>query len=38
VPIGGSILRKTDADAKGWSAISIAYITGKQVLFLGIGQ
>jgi len=38
VPIGGSILTKTDADAMGGSAISIAYITGKPVLFLGIGQ
>ncbi|MCU0637697.1 MAG: signal recognition particle-docking protein FtsY [Methanothrix sp.] len=38
VPIGGSILTKTDADAKGGSAISIAYITGKPVLFLGVGQ
>ncbi len=38
VPINGSILTKTDADAKGGSAISIAYITGKPVLFLGIGQ
>lgn len=38
VPIDGSILTKTDADAKGGSAISIAYITGKPVLFLGIGQ
>jgi fused signal recognition particle receptor len=33
VPIDGSILTKTDADAKGGSAISIAYITGKPVLF-----
>jgi fused signal recognition particle receptor len=38
VPIGGSILTKTDADAKGGSAISIAYITRKPVLFLGVGQ
>ncbi len=38
VPIGGSILTKTDADAKGGSAISIAYVTGKPVLFLGVGQ
>ncbi|MHB8120253.1 MAG: signal recognition particle-docking protein FtsY [Methanothrix sp.] len=38
VPIDGSILTKTDADAKGGSAISIAYITGKPVLFLGVGQ
>ena len=35
VAIGGSILTKTDADAKGGSAISIAYITGKPVLFFG---
>ncbi|MGP8330846.1 MAG: signal recognition particle-docking protein FtsY [Methanosarcinaceae archaeon] len=38
VPIDGSILTKTDADAKGGSAISIAYITGKPILFLGMGQ
>ena len=38
VPIDGSILTKTDADAKGGSAISIAYITCKPVLFLGVGQ
>ncbi|WP_321420738.1 signal recognition particle-docking protein FtsY [uncultured Methanomethylovorans sp.] len=38
VPINGSILTKTDADAKGGAAISIAYITGKPILFLGLGQ
>lgn len=38
VPINGTILTKTDADAKGGSAISIAYITGRPVLFLGVGQ
>ena len=38
IPIDGSILTKTDADAKGGSAISIAYITGKPILFLGMGQ
>ena len=38
VPINGSILTKTDADAKGGAAISIAYITGKPILFLGMGQ
>jgi len=38
VAINGTILTKTDADAKGGSAISIAYITGKPVLFLGVGQ
>jgi fused signal recognition particle receptor len=38
VPISGSILTKADADAKGGSAISIAHITGKPILFLGVGQ
>ncbi|MDD3041894.1 MAG: signal recognition particle-docking protein FtsY [Methanosarcinaceae archaeon] len=38
VPIDGSILTKIDADAKGGAAISIAYITGKPILFLGVGQ
>ncbi len=38
VPINGSILTKTDADSKGGAAISIAYITGKPILFLGMGQ
>jgi fused signal recognition particle receptor len=38
VPISGTILTKTDADAKGGSAISIAYITGKPIIFLGVGQ
>lgn len=38
VPLSGSILTKTDADAKGGAAISIAYITCKPILFLGMGQ
>ncbi len=38
VPISGSILTKADADAKGGAAISIAHITGKPILFLGVGQ
>ena len=38
VPFTGSILTKTDADAKGGAAISIAYTTGKPILFLGTGQ
>ncbi|MCS3922990.1 signal recognition particle-docking protein FtsY [Methanosalsum natronophilum] len=38
VPIDGSILTKIDADAKGGAAISIAYITNKPILFLGVGQ
>ncbi len=38
VPFNGSILTKADADAKGGAAISIAYTTGKPILFLGVGQ
>jgi fused signal recognition particle receptor len=38
VPVSGTILTKADADAKGGAAISIAHITGKPILFLGVGQ
>lgn len=38
VNIGGSILTKIDADAKGGAAISVAYITKKPILFIGTGQ
>ena len=34
----GSILTKSDADSKGGAAISIAYLTRKPILYLGIGQ
>ncbi|MBC8157252.1 signal recognition particle-docking protein FtsY [Armatimonadetes bacterium] len=34
----GSILTKSDADSKGGAAISIAYLTHKPILYLGIGQ
>jgi fused signal recognition particle receptor len=34
----GAILTKVDADAKGGSAISIAYITSKPVVYIGVGQ
>jgi len=38
VHIDASILTKIDADAKGGSAISIAYITKRPIIFLGTGQ
>jgi len=38
VGIDGSILTKIDADPKGGTAISISYVTGKPILFLGTGQ
>jgi fused signal recognition particle receptor len=34
----GSILTKSDADTKGGAALSIAYITNRPILFLGVGQ
>jgi fused signal recognition particle receptor len=36
--VDGSILTKADADPQGGAAISIAYVTGKPILFLGTGQ
>lgn len=38
VEINGSVLTKVDADVKGGAALSISYITGKPVLFIGTGQ
>ena len=34
----GAILTKADADSKGGAAISVAHVTGKPILFLGVGQ
>jgi fused signal recognition particle receptor len=34
----GAILTKSDADAKGGSAISIVYSTSKPIVYLGVGQ
>lgn len=34
----GAILTKVDADVKGGAALSLTYITGKPILFLGVGQ
>ena len=38
VGIDASILTKLDADAKGGAAISIAHVTKKPIVFIGIGQ
>ncbi|MEM3012563.1 MAG: signal recognition particle-docking protein FtsY [Candidatus Hadarchaeales archaeon] len=38
VGIDGSILCKMDADARGGAALSITHVTGKPILFLGVGQ
>jgi fused signal recognition particle receptor len=34
----GAILTKSDADTKGGAALSVAYITKRPILFLGVGQ
>ncbi|WP_408959892.1 signal recognition particle-docking protein FtsY [Natrinema sp. 74] len=34
----GAILTKADADSNGGAAISVAHVTGKPILFLGVGQ
>jgi fused signal recognition particle receptor len=34
----GAILTKIDADAKGGSAISIAHITSRPIIYIGVGQ
>jgi fused signal recognition particle receptor len=36
--VDASIITKLDADSKGGAALSIAHITGKPILFVGVGQ
>lgn len=38
VGIDGTVLTKVDADVKGGSALSVTYVTGKPVIFIGTGQ
>lgn len=38
IGIDGIILAKADVDEKGGAALSISYVTGKPILFLGTGQ
>ena len=38
VGIDGVILCKADVDDKGGAAISVSHVTGKPILYLGIGQ
>lgn len=38
VPFDFSILSKADVDQKGGAILSVAYVTEKPILFLGIGQ
>jgi fused signal recognition particle receptor len=38
IGIDGSIITKLDADSKGGAALSIAFITKKPILYVGVGQ
>lgn len=38
LPLTGVILTKADGDARGGAALSIRYITGKPIKFLGVGE
>ena len=38
VGVDATILTKVDADVKGGSALSVTYVTGKPILFIGVGQ
>ena len=38
VGIDAIILTKTDVDEKGGAAISVSYVTGKPIIYLGMGQ
>ena len=38
VGFDAAILTKVDADAKGGSSLSITYLTGKPIIYVGVGQ
>jgi fused signal recognition particle receptor len=38
IGIDGIILAKADVDEKGGAALSVSYVTGKPILYLGTGQ
>ena len=38
IDVDGVILTKADADSKGGSSLSIGYVIGKPIMFLGVGQ
>ena len=38
VGIDGTILTKVDADVRGGAALSVTYVTGKPIVFIGTGQ
>ncbi|MBM2830557.1 MAG: signal recognition particle protein [Gammaproteobacteria bacterium] len=38
LPLTGVILTKTDGDARGGAALSVRYVTGKPIKFMGTGE
>jgi fused signal recognition particle receptor len=38
VDIDGAILTKVDADVKGGASLSVTHVTGKPIIFIGVGQ
>ena len=38
VSVGANILTKVDADVKGGASLSVAHVTGKPIIFIGVGQ
>jgi signal recognition particle subunit SRP54 len=38
LPLTGVILTKADGDARGGAALSIRYVTGKPIKFIGVGE
>ena len=38
VDIDGTILTKVDADVKGGASLSVTHVTGKPIIFIGVGQ
>lgn len=38
VDVDGTILTKVDADVKGGASLSVTHVTGKPIMFIGVGQ
>ncbi|HMB57034.1 MAG TPA: signal recognition particle protein [Arenimonas sp.] len=38
LPLTGVVLTKTDGDARGGAALSVRYITGQPIKFIGVGE
>ncbi|MEI2455841.1 MULTISPECIES: signal recognition particle protein [Lysobacter] len=38
LPLTGVVLTKTDGDARGGAALSVRYVTGRPIKFIGVGE